>query len=863
MGQESAALNQQKSLLMVSLEDLFQKPRKAARSFSELIPWFAMISPGLVLCQDGSLLAGYSYEGTDVEGRQDFEVDQRITQLQTALRTLGDRITLWTIQERRFVKGYPKGEFSNPIAQAIDEQWEKACSAQRNANLTQRIFLSFNFPNRSEAFFEALRSELEENDGNAFAAIGGLIKRRLSDKGAIARVRGQLADMAIEFEKTLAAFSNIVEKNLGFTRLQDEHFLGELYARANLASPRGPVRVPARPVYLNTTLASDTLIRRHDQFEFQGPTKSTFVAALSATGMPQEAYSVYMDELMAVDCEFVLVQCYRFMDRQVAEKAIQDAEMFYRSEVKSVLTRVFERLTDSESDKVNTGNLQLADDAQNALVELTAGDVSYGHYNMTILALGSNKKEAEDAADLMASNLRASGFTVLRERQGIMSALLTSMPGNPNATLRWKLGSTANLADLAPIRTITRGEQSHPLFSRLLGHEVPPLCRFLTPYGITYDFNPHETDLGHTAVIGGAGSGKTSLMTLLISQFKKYTPSQTFIFDKDYSLMMATVLLGGRHVDLGGREGKVIGMNPVKVMLLADDDMKLRQWVEVLITAGGSEISSTESQTIFTAIQGLRRSPSSAWRLSGLHALIAGADQDLAAKLAPYIDRTEDDDELGGAGAYASYFDNDEDNFQMSNMVGMECGGILETPQLASPFMDYAFYCIERSLDGTTPTLIYIEEAWYMLANQKFANKMEDWLRTFRKKRAFVMFVTQSLDEIARLPNIGSFVTNIPTQIFLPAVKKSVQQQAALYSAVFGTNESQLDLLSRAIPKRDYLIIKPSVTRLVNTQMPPLLIAINEATTQPALRQAVLEASERGGLDWELKFAREVLHVDV
>lgn len=857
---------------MVSLEDLLSKPRKEARSFGEILPWFSQVAPGLIICQDGSLLAGYAFDGYDVEGQQDFETDQKIDQLQTALKTLGDRVTLWTVQERRFVSGYQNGDYANPIARLIDLQWEQSINRQRNARISQRMFLSFNFPNSSEAFFEAFRSELEENDGKVWPALSGLIKRRLSDRGAINKVRGQVGDMAIEFEKVLASFSGIVEQNLGFRRLEGEDFLGELYARANIASPRGPVRLQrggADPIsalakggiYLNTSLASDTLIRRQDQFEFKGPTRSAYVAALSTTGMPQEAYSGYMDDLMSMDCEYALVQCYRFIDRQVAEKAIQDAEMFYRSEVKSVLTRVFERLTDSESEKVNTGNLHLAQDAQDALVELTAGQVSYGYYNMTILAIGSSPKEAENAADLLASNLRANGFAILRERQGLMSAILTTMPGNANATLRWKLASTANLADLAPIRTISRGESTHPLFSRILGHDVPPLCRFLTPHGLTFDFNPHETDLGHTAVIGGAGSGKTSLVTLFVAQFQKYSPGQTFIFDKDHSLMVATVMLGGKHIDLGGRSGKGIGMNPVRIMLQNDDDLRLCQWIEVLIGAGGNNVTSNERQAIFTAIQGLRRSPKATWRLSALYALIAGADHDLAAKLAPYVDRTDDDDT--GAGPYAQYFDNEVDNFELTQMVGMECGGILESPQLASPFMDYAFYQIERRLDGSTPTFIYVEEAWYMLANQNFANKMEDWLRTFRKKRAFVVFATQSLDEIARLPNIGSFVTNIPTQILLPAVKSSVHQQADLYRDVFGINDNQLDLLARAIPKRDYLLVKPSVTRLVSTQMPPLLIAINEATTQPALRKAVIEAAAAGGPDWEVKFAKEVLHVDV
>jgi len=177
--------------------------------------------------------------------------------------------------------------------------------------------------------------------------------------------------------------------------------------------------------------------------------------------------------------------------------------------------------------------------------------------------------------------------------------------------------------------------------------------------------------------------------------------------------------------------------------------------------------------------------------------------------------------------------------------------------------MDYAFYCIERSLDGMTPTMIYVEEAWYMLSNPAFAQKMEDWLRTFRKKRAFVIFATQALDEIARLPNVGSFVTNIPCQIFLPSVKSSVREQAALFRSVFGTTDAQIELLAHAIPKRDYLLVKPSVTRLVTTQMPPAILAINDATSNELRRSELAELAVSGKPGWEINYLKDTLHVQV
>jgi type IV secretory pathway VirB4 component len=395
----------------------------------------------------------------------------------------------------------------------------------------------------------------------------------------------------------------------------------------------------------------------------------------------------------------------------------------------------------------------------------------------------------------------------------------------------------------------------------VLGYEVPPLCRFLTPYGVTFDFNPHEDDLGHTAIIGGSGSGKTSLMTLLIAQFRKYNPSHAYVFDKDYSLMLATVLLGGSHIDMSSSCAARPRLNPVRVMLKNGDDARLRQWLEVLIGADGHGVSGAESTALNTAIQQLRRSHAANWRLSALYALIAGQDQHLANKITPYVDQSEGEGGYGTVGSHASYFDNHEDDFDLSTLVGMECGGLLDDRKVASPFMDYAFYCIERSLDGSSPTLIYVEEAWYMLSNPAFASKMQDWLRTFRKKRAFVVFATQALDEIARLPNVGSLVSNIPTQIFLPSVKSSVHSQAELYRQVFGTTDAQMALLAQAIPKRDYLLVRPSVTRLVNTRMPPALIAINEATIQQGKRAQLREYAAAGGPDWELRFVREVLDV--
>jgi type IV secretion system protein TrbE len=844
---------------MLALHHLIETPRRQARSYAQLLPWFGLATPALVICQDGSLLAGFELEGIDAEGRDDDLVSAGIDRFETALRTLDDRCTFWSLVERRFATGYPRGEFTSRVADRIDRDWARACARRRNAAIHQQLFIAYKFPSRGEAWLEALRAELQARDGRVLPALAALLRRRLGESGAVAQVRAQLASMAADFEKLLEAFHGVAGRGQPVRRLAGEQLLGALHARANPASPRGPVRATGEGCYLAPLLACDSVERRDDQLSFVGPVASVSMAALSMTGTPTAAHARQLDALMALDCEYLLVQCFRVLDREAASHHISEAEMFYRSEVKSVATRLAERLFDIESERVNTGNLHLAEDAQDALVELTAGELHYGWYNLTVLPLGPTPMEAEAACEQLAGALRASGFAVVRERHGLLPAFLTSLPGAADCTLRWKLASTANLADLAPLRTVSRGEPHHPLFSRLYGRTVPPLCRFMTPQGIPFDFNPHEGDVGHTAVVGGSGAGKTLLLSLLVSQFQKYTPSRTCIFDKDHSLALLTVMLGGQHIDLGA-PGAARAMNPVGTMLAHGDDARLRLWLELLVASDGHALSAGESSLLHGAVQALRAAPPSRWRLSAVHALLAGQDRALAHKLAAYVDLSDAQDG-GCSGSHAGYFDNPQDHFDLANTVALECGGLLEDPRVAGPFMDYAFYRIERALDGSTPTLILLDEAWYLLRNSAFAARFEDWLRTFRKKRAFVVFATQALDELARLPGITGMLANVPTRILLPSLQQSVQQQAPQLQSLFGLRRAQVDLLARAVPKRDYLLVRPAITRLVQTEMPPLLVAINEATVQPMHRAEAARRALDGGPDWQARFLREVLRV--
>lgn len=837
---------------MVSLEDLITLPRRSASSLSELVPWFGVIREDVILCNDGSLLMGFEFPGQEIVGVEDHVFDSQINLLQQAFKVLDDKVTVWTYLEKRFKTYYPKAEFTNSVADRIDSEWCNKVTSENHTSLNHQVFIGYRSAGGTDAFFESMNNEINVN-GTAFhTALWRTVKAQFSNKSTVASVQGKLQEMLANFSKIADSFEGILAPSLRFRRLRGDKYLGELYSKINRGSPPGPLKInTTRPTYLAQTIATDTLVRSNDQLIFKGPSQDVWVSALSTTGMPEVNYGFHIDQLVRLDCEFSVCQMFSFLNREAGQKLIQNAESFYRMEVKSLGTRAAESILKTNIDKVNTGNLVLAQDAQQALVQLTTGEVNYGYYAMTILAYGSNSEDSNHSAGLIAASLRSNGYAVTREITGLLPGFLASLPGNPKVAIRQYLASTANYADLCPLRTIGSGQVRHEYFSDVLGRPVPAHIRFLTHDGVPYDFSPHEYDLGHTAIIGGTGAGKSTLVSLMLSMFQKYFPCNTFIFDKDHSMMLMTLLLGGKHIDMTARGGKIGGTNPVKRMLKDGNPRELLKWIEVLLGASGSgTIDTSESDDLYAAIIEVASMDPLLWRLSQIYMMLKGRNRALASRLAPYVDRSDEDEDLTRKGAYADYFDNDEDNFDLAQIVGMETGRILQIPQIASPFMDYAFYCIEQRLDGVTPTFIYVEEAWYMLSNEVFATKMDDWLRTFRKKKAFLVFATQALDEISSMKSVGAFLSNVPTRIFLPSINKSVKANEHLYRGLFELNDAQLALLSSAIPKRDYLIVKSSVTKLVMATMPTLLIKINEATSKESIRREALSASLGPNTNW-------------
>jgi len=188
-----------------------------------------------------------------------------------------------------------------------------------------------------------------------------------------------------------------------------------------------------------------------------------------------------------------------------------------------------------------------------------------------------------------------------------------------------------------------------------------------------------------------------------------------------------------------------------------------------------------------------------------------------------------------------------------AELTCIEIGQLFSTPRVAGAFLDYAFRRVEQALDGR-PVLVYVEEAWFMMAEPIFCHRLNDWLRTMRKRNAAVVLATQSLEEIDASPVFASVADNIPTRIYLP--NPNAAAHARLYLERFGLNEAQLSRIRQACPKRDYYITQPGRSRLASIVFPPRLLA---ALRSDPRAQEVFARHHAGGLPgWEHDYLDEM-----
>ncbi len=760
---------------------------RISEGYPDMLNYCDLIAPGLMSMKDGALLAGWEFNGPDLESASTYELNALASQINAAFLHLGDGWMLHHNVMRFPALSYPgRGSFPDPTTLLLDierkDQYETAGAL---------------FENVSSLILTYKASDSSDSLGNRL-----FIEGHIGDSSTMNRAQAIFFSKVEQIEATLSAV-------LRLRRMGDAELLTTLHACATGLDH--PVIVPNPPVDLAYYIGSQDFITG-----FYPQVGEKHFAVVGITGYPEKGVPEILSSITRLPMPLRVSARYIFCEPYTAEKKI-DRKRAYWEQKRTRISDIFAKsLKWEESGHIDQHANLMMNDALEAQAEAASGHIRYGHFTLTALLSGDDRDRVIENARNVRKEFQNRGLNARVETFNAIEAFLGSLPGHGYYDVRKPILHSMNVSHLASFSTIWAGEEMHP---SPLYPEGSPAHMYCVSSGRTpFRFNTYVDDVGSAIVIGPTGSGKTVLLNTMALQDFRYPEMQVFYFDKDYGAYLIAKAAGGVHYDLLGEHDKDpanrLSLYPLGRIEDPREQIWAADWVELLFAQQQVQITPEQRNYITQAIVRLTESESKT-----LTELLIPQDKELQAALKYY--------QLGGASG--GILDGSKDALRESRFQVFEQSHLLKKgDKLTIPTLSYIFHQIELRMDGR-PTKIYIDEAWVNLMNALSLEQVEDWLRTVRKKNGALILATQSLLEITNSAIRDLILESCPAKIFLPNPEATNPATRKQYEAI-GLGERQIDLIAKAVRKRDYYFVSSLGRRMFTLDLGPYalnLVGVN------------------------------------
>ena len=772
---------------------------------ADFLPWAALLSEGVVLNKDGSFQRTARFRGPDLDSAVQAELVAVAGRLNNAFRRLGSGWAIFVEAQRHAAATYPVSRFPD-AASALVEAERRADFEEAGAHFESSYFLTFAYLPPAE---DAARAETWLYEGRANKGIDphevmfGFIDR--TDR-LIRLVEAFMPECAwLDDAETLT------------------------YLHACVSTKRHRVRVPETPIYLDALLADQALTGGLE------PRLGTqHLRVLTIVGFPTATTPGLLDELNRLAFPYRWATRAILLDKTDATKLLTKIRRQWFAKRKSIAAILKEVMTNEASALVDTDASNKAADADLALQELGADYAGVAYVTATVTVWDSDPRAADEKLRLVEKVIQGRDFTAMAETINAVDAWLGSLPGHVYANVRQPPISTLNLAHMIPLSAVWAGPERDEHFGS------PPLLFGKTEGSTPFRFSLHVGDVGHTLIVGPTGAGKSVLLALMALQFRRYANAQVFAFDFGGSIRAAALAMGGDWHDLGGglTEGSATSVS-LQPLARADDAAErawAADWITSILMREGVTISPEVKEHIWTALTSLASAPVEERTITGLCVLLQS--NDLKQALRPYC--------VGGS--WGRLLDAEAEHLGTATVQAFETEGLIGTDS-APAVLAYLFHRIEDRLDGS-PTLIIIDEGWLALDDEGFSGQLREWLKTLRKKNASVIFATQSLSDIDGSSVAPAIIESCQTRLLLPNERAIEPQITAIYRR-FGLNNRQIEIIARAMPKRDYYCQSRRGNRLFELGLSEVALALCAAsskTDQAAIAKIIDEHGQDGFL---------------
>ena len=721
---------------------------------------------GLLLNKDGSLQATWRYRGPDLDSAVIEQLANLTAQLNAMFASMSTGWVMYFEAQRRASTEYSEQVFfPDEISKAIDLERKNLFSDGQHFESEYYATLSWMPPSETEERMKAM-------------VVEGREQKKLTEEDAVFSF----------FEVVDKVFDTFNVWSIPSFWLSPDELLTYIHSTVS-ENPR-PLRVPNKSLLVDRYLFDTPLYGG-----LEPRLGNKHLRVICPIVFRTDTYFGLFNALNRLDFEYRWFTRYFCLSKQDAIDALGTVKRGWNGKVKSIRTMIKELFFNSggESGDINENALRKFDEVKDAISATEGDTTSYGYYSTAVIVTDEDLERCEAKAHAVRQLFVNLGYKAVIEDLNAVDAWMGSIPGAVSHNIRRPIVSCGNLVHMMPISGIWAG----PNWNNTL--KGPVLLYTQTDGNTPFRLSLHVGDVGHTLLVGPTGAGKSVHLNLIAAQFRKYKNAKVFIFDKGASSRILTEGVGGNFYDLGN-ENNGLSFQPLAHV----DDEKERQWAQEwlcdFIRQENVEITPDIKKLIWASLCTIATMPEKLRTMSSFINNLQSENLKTAYR------------QLSIEGPYGKIFDSDKDTLSFSSWQSFEMEKLMGTKAIVTPTLMYIFHRIEQRLAGD-PTIIILDECWVFFDNPLFAEKIREWLKVLRKSNASVIFATQSLTDIAESPIFSTILESCMSRIFLPNDKAIEENNRKLYNS-FGLNKRQIEIITAALPKRQYYYVSPLGCRL-------------------------------------------------
>src|SRR5262249_9260147 len=415
--------------------------RTHPEGLADLLLYDALVEDGILLLQDGALLAGWTFRGPDMASATHAEMAALSIRLNNIIR-LGSGWMIHCDAIRTRAPEYPPaGAFPDAVTEIIDDE-RRAQFMAKGAHFESEYFFTITY-----------LPPLEAEEKVAGWMYEGRKQRPGPAASALSRFRAKTASFEDIF-KSLFVVERLRRAGLrddcGFARSQCQLLR---YVRRCVVGEDHAFELPDIPVHLSDIIAG---------VDFSGGIERLIgdrhIRIVAIDGFPRLSCPGMLSALDALPIEYRWNTRAILLDPEEGRAFLDKTRKKWRSRIRGWKDQIFR----TQDGPINLYAQEMAADAEEAMGMASSGDIQFAFYSSVVICLDEDRGQADEAAALVAKTIQNLGFSCRIETVNAVEAWRGSLPGDGYRNVRRVVLHTLNLADMLPITSVWAGLRENP-----------------------------------------------------------------------------------------------------------------------------------------------------------------------------------------------------------------------------------------------------------------------------------------------------------------------------------------------------------------------------------------------------------------